>query len=216
MLRAEVVQLISNLLCVHALNTDAKERDLPSIISQFLNIFKTQLVSPYTNRNDFILKSQILKSYTSLYLRAPKLVEPAILEVVPYLWDTLTYCAEQYIPILSMAKLPPRDESEASNLPHFYNLVYNTFALMYALISNHKAIDEIGSVLSDLIFHFIIFMTIAPEIETQWLQDDEAFITDEAGNFDLSVRNAGKELLIVSYFVIGRNNLMNYFISGHH
>ncbi|XP_018331557.1 importin-9 isoform X2 [Agrilus planipennis] len=207
--RSEAISVFCKIVSV--LSTDSNIRpELPNIVDKFYNLFSAQLISAYSPKSDFRLKSQIVKTFTLLLYQITEITQNTIVRLLPSIWEIFSRCGEAYVQILSLTLDVPRDVGENTNgKPLFFKLINGIFNLIQTLVTTMKGVC-ISNSLYDFLHYLFIFMAVTPETEEKWKTEEE-FVADdiEEGRLDHDVRYDARCLLTLLTYDMEKNYMAN-------
>ncbi|XP_017774184.1 PREDICTED: importin-9-like [Nicrophorus vespilloides] len=185
--RATVISLISIFLLTDLEKTDNRQNEqiLIEASKKFCGLLAYQLNQPYCEQSDFHLKSEIIGGAFIQFLYCEKAGETAqlIMSTLPIIWEILSKCATEYVQIISNSKALPIDADEDQHYPkYFMKLVNNIFVLVQIIVSDNNMCKQLSPILSDIFYSIMIFMSITPALEQEFIEDEHSYCADEFNN----------------------------------
>ncbi|KAF5285289.1 hypothetical protein FQR65_LT13279 [Abscondita terminalis] len=210
-IRAKAILQFANFPCELSMVKDEKGA-ITNTVTNFCLMCSMQLTLPHPEQSDYILKSQILKAYSLLLNKMPPTIIKPIVDVLPTIWQILFRCGIIFDDMLVKETLPYRDPGEClDDPPLFYTLVYNVFEVLHTILTIESNLPEVLAVLSDLVYHTILFMAIPQDTEDRWKHDPDVYFSEDVNEdcVSSSVRIQAKQFLTFLIHKINRVTITN-------
>lgn len=198
--RIVVLHTVSSLqlaeLCCRSENNESNA----AIINNYVIMYGMYLTKPYNYNNDFLLKTEIFKTFQSLIIKFPEISLESIMSLLPTIFNLLQKCCDDYSKIImNINVLNESDRDETNSLNAFEELVDSIYSFIHCLISSKGGEQYLYSVLPELVYSIVLFMTITQKIENAWQEDEMNLFNDDCEDMVCNnIRSTMRTLLSVS------------------